>query len=182
MRFGDLFGGLKGISTDLLAAKLRTLQDLGLVEQREIRHPVKAKVYALTEEGEGLRPIVKQLSQWGERLLPTPGSADHRMNHRWMLGSMAASYIGGLPDGSYQLDIDDDVLTIVVRDDAAVLRYGPVTDRPVLSIRCSADWFMHSAWTRNPDARDAAANVAGQTALLSQFFTALPVPSAPRAS
>ena len=47
-RFTDLFAGLPGIATDVLADRLRSLEAAGAVRLRAIRHPVPAKLYELT--------------------------------------------------------------------------------------------------------------------------------------
>jgi DNA-binding HxlR family transcriptional regulator len=72
-RYSDLLNGLGGIGTDVLAARLRTLQDHGVVRQvgegRDRR-------YELTESGQALRPVLSALAEWGaDRVcLPTDGS------------------------------------------------------------------------------------------------------------
>ena len=40
----DLFEGLPGVATDVLAERLRAMEAAGVVRQRTVKHPVPAKV------------------------------------------------------------------------------------------------------------------------------------------
>src|SRR5205823_2037416 len=66
-RFNDLHGSVVGIATNVLAARLRRLEEAGVVE----RHPYTASPprddYALTPKGHGLGVAVGALLLWGER-------------------------------------------------------------------------------------------------------------------
>ena len=66
-RFQDLQRSLVGISPNTLSARLKTLEDAGVIERRFYdQHPPRAE-YVLTEKGEALRPTLKALREWGER-------------------------------------------------------------------------------------------------------------------
>jgi DNA-binding HxlR family transcriptional regulator len=66
-KFGDLQQGLRGISPNTLSARLKTLEDHGIVERRFYdQHPPRAE-YVLTARGRELRPVLKVLKDWGER-------------------------------------------------------------------------------------------------------------------
>ncbi len=106
-RFTDLFDGLPGISTDLLTDRLRSLETAGAVRRREVRTPVPAQLYELTDRGFELARLAGQLARWGAPLLPDLGDADDRVvNARWILQSRASRYRGGLPDGDVHFLID----------------------------------------------------------------------------
>ena len=63
-RFNDLHRGVPRMSTSLLAQRLRSLEEFGVVQ----RHAAgKTWEYRLTEAGEALRPIVMALGHWGAR-------------------------------------------------------------------------------------------------------------------
>src|SRR5688572_21248336 len=55
-RYTDLQDGIPGISTDVLAARLKDLEEGGVLERRTLPPPAASKVYALTERGRGLAP------------------------------------------------------------------------------------------------------------------------------
>jgi DNA-binding HxlR family transcriptional regulator len=68
-RFTDLHQSLRGISTNVLAARLRELQQANLVRRRLLPPPAGSMVYELTDGGRELSRIVLKLEQWGERSL-----------------------------------------------------------------------------------------------------------------
>ena len=140
-RFTDLFEGLPGIATDVLAERLRALETAGVVRQRTLKHPAPAKLYELTAAGEELASIARDLAGWGARLLPAAGSTDARIHPRWALQSMAAGYRGGMPDGVYGVVVDDEELSVVVDGPAARVEYG-TSESPLLTVRCGVRQFF----------------------------------------
>jgi DNA-binding HxlR family transcriptional regulator len=65
-RFSELLNGVPLMSRSLLAQRLRTLEESGLVERRQ-RDAGKGYEYHLTDAGRELEPIVRSLGQWGQR-------------------------------------------------------------------------------------------------------------------
>src|SRR6478672_12778602 len=61
-RYSELQKGLGGIPTDILAARLRTLREQGIVRQVG---KGRAERYELTDSGEELRPVLAALAGWG---------------------------------------------------------------------------------------------------------------------
>src|SRR5215469_1755993 len=68
-RYSELQSGLGGIGTDILAARLRTLQEHGIVRQVG---QGRAQRYELTDSGHALRPVLVELSRWGADRLRLP--------------------------------------------------------------------------------------------------------------
>jgi len=65
LRFGELRRKVPGISERMLIQQLRQLEDDGVVH-REVYPEVPPKVeYSLTDYGQTLRPIMKQMYDWG---------------------------------------------------------------------------------------------------------------------
>jgi DNA-binding HxlR family transcriptional regulator len=64
-RFTDLRAGLPKVSPDVLAQRLRELEDAGLVTRRRLAPPAAARVYELTERGRALEPVLLELGRWG---------------------------------------------------------------------------------------------------------------------
>ena len=135
-RFTDLFDGLPGISTDLLTDRLRSLETAGAVGRREVRTPVPAQLYELTDRGVELARLAGQLARWGAPLLPDLADAGDRVvNVRWILQSRAGRYRGGLPNGDVHFLIDGtDELTLTLTGDVARLRYGHSEATPILRL------------------------------------------------
>jgi DNA-binding HxlR family transcriptional regulator len=66
-KFQDLERSLAGISPNTLSARLKTLEEHGLVARRFYEeHPPRAE-YLLTDKGRELRPVLRALKDWGER-------------------------------------------------------------------------------------------------------------------
>ncbi|MFC6929044.1 winged helix-turn-helix transcriptional regulator [Actinomadura yumaensis] len=64
-RFSDLRRGLPGIASNLLAERLREMQSAGLITRHEEPPPVAATLISLTERGQDLRGVVRELTRWG---------------------------------------------------------------------------------------------------------------------
>ena len=71
-RFQEL-AGYTGAPRDVLTARLRKLELLGLLERRRYSERPERYEYHLTEAGQELRPIVLALKEWGDRQC-APGS------------------------------------------------------------------------------------------------------------
>jgi len=66
-RFQDLELSLSGVSPNTLSARLKRLEEAGIVERRFYEeHPPRAE-YVLTKKGRALGPIVLALKKWGEK-------------------------------------------------------------------------------------------------------------------
>lgn len=71
-RFHDLQNSLSRISPNTLSARLKALEEHGIVERRFYAdHPPRA-AYALTAKGNELRPVLRALRIWGEKHTKPP--------------------------------------------------------------------------------------------------------------
>jgi DNA-binding HxlR family transcriptional regulator len=66
-RFTDLRGGLPGISTNILADRLETLEMSGVARRRTLPPPAGSRVYELTDWGRELETVVAAIGRWGVR-------------------------------------------------------------------------------------------------------------------
>lgn len=71
-RFKDLGEGLPGVPTSVLTARLRELEQMGIVERRAAQQPGGGVVYALTPYGVELTPILDRLGRWGAQRMSAP--------------------------------------------------------------------------------------------------------------
>jgi DNA-binding HxlR family transcriptional regulator len=71
-RYGDLRAELPGIATNLLAERLKELQDAGLVDRTDLAPPIARTVYSLSELGwQRVLPILQSIAWFGlDRLDP----------------------------------------------------------------------------------------------------------------
>ncbi|MBV2363316.1 winged helix-turn-helix transcriptional regulator [Streptomonospora sp. NEAU-YY374] len=74
-RYTDLRTGLPAIPTNILSARLKQLEESGLVLRRALPRPERAVVYELTDHGRDLEPALIALGRWGARTMsePRPG-------------------------------------------------------------------------------------------------------------
>jgi len=71
-RFTDLRAGLPHVSPDVLAQRLRDLEQAGVVHHRRLPPPFGSQVYELTESGRALEPTLIALGRWGGAYAPPP--------------------------------------------------------------------------------------------------------------
>src|SRR3954453_14416246 len=64
-RFSALRTSLDGISPKTLTARLRSLEEHGLVERRYHAEIPPRVEYSLTAKGEAVRPVIDALAAWG---------------------------------------------------------------------------------------------------------------------
>ncbi|MHB8646570.1 MAG: winged helix-turn-helix transcriptional regulator [Thermomicrobiales bacterium] len=64
-RFGQLQQSLGGVSPKMLIARLRELEDRGLVTRTLFPEIPPRVEYSLTDDGRTLRPIVDAMADWG---------------------------------------------------------------------------------------------------------------------
>jgi DNA-binding HxlR family transcriptional regulator len=113
-RYTDLLGGLPGIATNLLAERLRQLEQADVVERYEARPPVATTLFRLTPRGEELRPVLLELVRWGVPLMHEQDD-DDAFRSRW-LELPAELYLSDqAPDGppvEIELRTGDEPITI----------------------------------------------------------------------
>ena len=64
-RFTDLRAGLPNVSPNVLAQRLRELEQAGVVRRRKLPPPAASKVYELTEWGMELEPVIVVIPRGG---------------------------------------------------------------------------------------------------------------------
>ena len=90
-RYSDLMTELPGITTNLLAARLRAMEASGLVA-RQAGPPAR---YELTALGAALEPVVVELGRWGANFMDQPRRGEIT-NVGWGLLSLKRRYRGGV--------------------------------------------------------------------------------------
>jgi DNA-binding HxlR family transcriptional regulator len=112
-RYTDLTNGLPGIGTNILASRLRDLEEAGIVQKRRLLPPAASTVYELTEYGAGLDEALYALARWGARSLGPPGPEDE-LYPEWGVNAFPALFNAEAARGlteTYVLKIDEDVFT-----------------------------------------------------------------------
>jgi DNA-binding HxlR family transcriptional regulator len=86
-RYGELHDGLPGIATNVLAQRLRTMQDDGIVTKDDHDR------YALTAWGAGLRDVVHSIGRWAVPLMGTQSETETFRSH-WIAHPVSALFPG----------------------------------------------------------------------------------------
>lgn len=122
-RFTDLSRSLSGIAPNILSARLKALQDAGVITQTELPPPAPATVYELTEFGRGLEPVLIELVRWGFGLMDSPRPGE-RVDLTWVLAAIRAmarpeaapgikeTYEFRLDIGTFHARLDDGTLEL----------------------------------------------------------------------
>jgi DNA-binding HxlR family transcriptional regulator len=113
MRYTELKTSLKSIATNLLSARLKTMEANGIVERRLEDAGV---VYALTPWGAGLREPMEALGRWGAPLLAT-GQGDDAFQPRWLTLALPALLRGATASPPVELGIETDGFLMALRVD-----------------------------------------------------------------
>ena len=72
-RYGELLDGPEGITTNILADRLKRLTAAGIVEKRAYQQRPTRYEYSLTDKGFDLFEVLQALIRWGGKHVP--GSA-----------------------------------------------------------------------------------------------------------
>ncbi|MEL6672826.1 MAG: helix-turn-helix domain-containing protein [Bacteroidota bacterium] len=65
--YKDFSQGKEGIATNILSDRLKRLEGMGVVEARVYEQKKTQKVYALTEKGKDLLPILVEMTVWSAK-------------------------------------------------------------------------------------------------------------------
>ena len=113
-RYTDLGHGLPGIATNLLAERLRQLEEAGVVSREAAPPPVATTLFKLTARGEALLPVLRELGRWGGPLL-AEAQPDESFRSYWMALPFDLYYVDPEPEGPsvrIELRTGDEPLTI----------------------------------------------------------------------
>ncbi|SEC57885.1 DNA-binding transcriptional regulator, HxlR family [Streptomyces sp. 3213] len=123
-RFTDLKNGLPGVAANLLSTRLKELEAAGLITREDAPPPVATALYALSESGLELEPVLKALGLWGLRFM-TVERPDDAFQAQWLAYAPAWFTTDADPDAPPA------VIQLVAHDESAVieLRGGQVHTR-----------------------------------------------------
>lgn len=142
-RYNELLDDLPGMGTNLLAYRLKTLTELGVIRQRPARSDGKVKVYEMTPLGEQLHAPVLQLARWGMGFLGDP-PPEAVTRPRWGFLAVEAlidpSKVGTV-DEAYEFRVDDEVFHISVRDGLAQAASGPAEEPAMVATTDTATFI-----------------------------------------
>ncbi len=174
-RYTDLLDGLSGIGTNILASRLRDLEEAGVVRRTKLPPPAASIVYELTEYGLELQEVVYALGRWGARSLGPPGP-DDVIAPGWLPNAVRATFDADAARGmtaNYELRVDGEI--VAVRISEGVLEVVPGrADAPDAVIATDATTlFRLVSRELEPGAAvaDGAARVEGDGSALDTFVS-----------
>ena len=129
-RFTDLLRGLPGIPSNVLTARLKELENAGIVRRRVLPRPARAVVYELTEYGLELEPVVVELGRWGAKNLGDP-RPDETITVDSLITALRTTFHPGAARGfraGYELRVGEIVLHARVDDGHVEVAEGALPD------------------------------------------------------
>jgi len=130
-RYTDLHADLPGVSTDVLASRLKDMERDGLTTRRRLPPPGAAYVYELTTRGRRLLPVLQALGEWGEGELGELRPTDAVRAHWFALPLLRALREEGVADGVVEIRLDEgDFHLFVGAEDGPAYGDGPAPGEP----------------------------------------------------
>ena len=176
-RYTDLAHGLPGIGTNILASRLRDLEECGVVEKRKLPPPAASTVYELTDYGAELREAMYAIARWGARTLGPP-TAEDELYPEWGMNALPALFNAAEARGlteTYVLNVGGDVFTARIVDGSLEATIGAAEDADLV-VEMGMDTFFALA-TGEVELRDAAergtAGVEGDSDAIDRCFRVL---------
>ncbi|MFC9034165.1 winged helix-turn-helix transcriptional regulator [Streptomyces arboris] len=118
-RYTDLHADLPGVSTDVLASRLKDMEQGGLAVRRKLPPPAAASVYELTERGHGLLPVLAALAEWGAPALAERRPTDAVRAH-WFALPLLRALTGLTQEGVLEVRLDEGEFHVRTGTGAAV--------------------------------------------------------------
>jgi DNA-binding HxlR family transcriptional regulator len=164
LRYSDLHARLPGCGTNILAARLKSLEQGGVVRRRKLDPPAGSWVYELTEYGTGLREVLHVLAHWGARSLRPP-AASGDLEPGWLHGALRIALPCGGVEGSIEFRIGDEIASVV--DDTVV--EGPLVSPDAIVSGQAPDFYCLMV-DRDADA----VSIEGDREAVAAMLAALP--------
>jgi DNA-binding HxlR family transcriptional regulator len=136
-RYGDLRDALPGIATNLLAERLKELQDAGLVDRTDLPAPIGRTVYTLSDLGwQRVLPILRSIAWFGlDRLRPIGDGPASPLNG-FLAGILLGFDSGGAAglEATIRIEIDGRRFEFAVTEG----RLGAAHGEPAVTITAAA--------------------------------------------
>ena len=164
LRYSDLHARLDGCGTNILAARLKSLEQGGVIRRHRLDPPAASWVYELTEYGAGLREVLHVLAHWGARSLGPP-AARGDLESGWLRGALRIALPAASGERRLEFRIGEEIASVV--DDAIV--EGSI-DEPDAVIAGDASAFYRLLVDRDLDA----VSIEGRSEAIREMLAALP--------
>ncbi len=174
-RFTDLRAGLPHVGPDMLAQRLRELEQAGVVRRGKLPPPAGARVYELTEWGRQLEPVVLGLGRWGSQ---APFPPDHgELGIDALVLALKTLYDPARADGlrgrTFELRLGEEVFALGVGDRGLDAARRPASD-PLATIATDPGALQQILW-HGRSAGDGGLEIAGDRRAGEQFLGLFPL-------
>lgn len=180
-RYSDLLASLTGVSTNLLAARLRRLERQGVVQRVRLPPPAASAVYQLTERGRLLEPALYALSRFGVHYLGPPPRNLSLDAEAWLYGMRVAfnpAAARGLRE-TYEFRVEGRAMHVSVRNARFEARAGPAR-QPAVAVEAPTGILLALVTRRLTLARalkKGALGIRGSRAAFARFVTLFEMPA-----
>ncbi|MGZ3528953.1 MAG: winged helix-turn-helix transcriptional regulator, partial [Vulcanimicrobiaceae bacterium] len=129
-RYTELRNGLPGIASNLLSERLRDMEADGILTRVEAPPPVATTLYALTERGNALRPILHEIGRCGAPLLAQAEESEEIRSH-WLALPAEICMVGTRPSDppvTLELRTGEEPVTLTIGDGEVRSTIGSVKE------------------------------------------------------
>jgi DNA-binding HxlR family transcriptional regulator len=178
-RFTDLRAGLPHVSPDVLAQRLRELEESGIVRRGTLPPPAGSRIYELTERGRELEPVVIALGRFGSVAPFPPGDAQIGVDAVMIaLKSLFAPSAADGLEASYELRFGEQRFRVRVSDGRLDVARGSA-DAPDATIDTDPGTLATVLWhgrKLNEARRSGDLSIEGDGPAVSRFLGLFPLP------
>lgn len=174
-RYTDLLNGLPGIPTNILASRLKELEEAGVVTRRLLPHPKRSVVYELTEYGRELEPAVLALGRWGAKALTEP-EPDEIVTTSSMMMALRSTFRPEATrelEARFELRMGEIVINVRIENGTLEIEEGEIQDAAlVIETDPAIKALMAAELSPSEALAKGSVNLTGDPALLTRFVEA----------
>jgi DNA-binding HxlR family transcriptional regulator len=181
-RFTDLQRGQPRIPTNVLSARLKELEDAGVVRRRVLPRPATGVGYELTEYGSELEDIVLRLGLWGAQSMPEPRPEDIVTADSLLLGLRSTFRPEAARElqASYELRLGEIVVHARVDHGSLDVEEGPLAEADlVLETDMSLHPLLTGELAPGEAIKSGSVRITGKRELLERFTDVFHIPPVP---
>jgi len=181
-RFSDLQRGQPRIPSNVLSARLKELEEVGVVRRRVLPRPASGVAYELTEYGRELEEIVLRLGLWGAKSMSEPRAEDVVTVDSVLLALRSTFRPEAARElrVSYELRLGEIVVHARVNDGQLEVDEGPLADADLV---LETDLSLHPLLTGELGPGEAiktrSVKITGRREFLERFVDVFHIPPVP---
>jgi DNA-binding HxlR family transcriptional regulator len=181
-RFTDLRRGLPRIPTNILATRLKELEEAAIVQRRILPRPATSVVYELTPYGQELKQILLALGVWGARSLG-PAQPDDSVTVDTLMLGLEATFQPEAARGftaGYEVRLGSVVVHARITDGALGVGEGPLAGADlVIETGPALKALMSGEMSPDEALENGSVRLTGNRELLTRFVEIFHLSSGP---